>query len=242
MSTDGLAAEKLRSIPASEVEFYGWYLGDPNGRLFTWRGDLYRGIAHHRADFYRGLFKSGIVRRLIETGHLVTTDLTDLQLEGYALVLKHRRIRFVSYPFCWSGTMLKDAALLTLDLDIELARHGLMMQDAHPFNVLFDGHRPQFVDFTAIVPAGERPLWAVDEQFRGTFTWPLQMMARGHGRMARALLRQPDLSLLPDEMALVYAAATRWRHSVAQTGIRWLKSVARRIIPPGPRAKLRELT
>jgi hypothetical protein len=64
--------------------------------------------------------------------------------------------------------MLKDAALLTLDLDIELARSGLMLQDAHPFNVLFDGSRSQFVDFTGIVPAGERPLWAVDEQFRST--------------------------------------------------------------------------
>ena len=242
MNTGAPAAEQLKRIPASEVEFHEWYLGDPNGRLFIWRGELYRGIAHHRADFYRGLFESGIVRRLIETGHLVTTDLTDLQLDGYALVLKHRRIRFVSYPFCWSGTMLTDAALLTLDLDIELARSGLMLQDAHPFNVLFDGYRPQFIDFTGIVPAGERPLWAVDEQFRTTFTWPLQMMARGHGRIARALLREPDLSLLPAEMALADAPGTRWLQFVARPGTRWLKSVARRIIPPGPRAKLRGLT
>jgi hypothetical protein len=242
MNTGALAAEKFKRIPASEVEFHRGYLGDPNGRLFTWRGDLYRGIAHHRADFYLGLFESGIVRRLIETGHLVTTDLTDLQLDGYALVLKHRRILFVSYPFCWSGAMLKDAALLTLDLDIELARYGLMMQDAHPFNVLFDGCRPQFVDFTAIVPAGERPVGAVNGQFRRTFTWPLQMMARGHGRIARSLLREPDLPIFPDEVALVDAPGTRWLQSVAQPGTRWLGSVARRIIPPGPRAKLRGLT
>ena len=84
MNTGALATEKFKKIPASEVEFHKGYLGDPNGRLFTWRGELYRGIAHHRADFYLGLFESGIVRRLIATGHLVTTDLTDLQLDGYA--------------------------------------------------------------------------------------------------------------------------------------------------------------
>ena len=241
MNTGTRAAEKLRRIPASEVEFHAGYLGDPNGRLFTWKGELYRGIAHHRAAFYRGLFERGIVRRLIETGHLVTTDLTDLQLDGYALILKHRRIRFVSYPFCWSGAMLKDAALLTLDLDLELARYGLMMQDAHPFNVLFDGCRPRFIDFTAIVPAGERPVGWVDEQFHRTFTSPLHMMARGHGRLARSLLRERELPILPDELTLVDAAGTRWLHSVAQRGTSLLKSVARRIIPPGPRAKLRGL-
>jgi len=239
MNTGALATEKSKRIPASEVEFHAGYLGDPNGRLFTWRGELYRGIAHHRADFYRGLFERGIVRRLIDTGHLVTTELTRLQIDGYALVLKHRRIPFVSYPFCWSGPMLKEAALLTLDLDLELARYGLMLQDAHPFNVLFDGCRPQFVDFTAIVPAGERPVGWVNEQFHRTFTWPLQMMARGHGRVARSLLRDRELPIPPDALALVDAPGTRWLQAGAEAGTRWLKSVARRIIPPGPRAKLR---
>src|SRR5262245_19903229 len=200
MTTGALAAQKSKRIPADEVEFHEAYLGDPNGRLFRWRGELYRGIADHRADFYLGLFENGAVDRLIATGHLVTTYLTDFQLDGYALVLKHGRIPFVSYPFCWSGSMLKDAALLTLDLAIELARYGLMMQDAHPFNVLFDGCRPQFVDFTSIVPAGERPIWAVNGQFHRIFTWPLHMMARGHGRIARSLLREPDLPILPDEL------------------------------------------
>ena len=65
------------------------------------------------------------------------------------------------------------------------------------------------------------------------------LSTRGHGRIARALLRQPDLSLLPDEMALVDASSTRWRQSVSRTATRWLKSMARRIIPSGARARLR---
>ena len=35
---------------------------------------------------------------------------------GWACVLRHERIPFVSYPYEWSFAMLRDAALLHLDL------------------------------------------------------------------------------------------------------------------------------
>ena len=48
--------------------------------------------------------------------------------------------------------MLRDAALLTLDLNIALLDYDCMLQDAYPWNVLFDSSQPVFVDFTSIVP------------------------------------------------------------------------------------------
>jgi hypothetical protein len=47
-----------------------------------------------------------------------------------------------SYCYEWLPAMLRDAALLTLDLCIHLAEHEMTLQDGHPWNVLFDGPKP----------------------------------------------------------------------------------------------------
>ena len=76
---------------------------DPSGRLFWFEGQVYRGVAAERAGFHRGLFDRGIIQRLVESKLLVETELTDLQVEGYPLVLKLRTIPFVSYAYEWCG-------------------------------------------------------------------------------------------------------------------------------------------
>ena len=56
--------------------------------------------------------------------------------------------------------MLKEAALLTLDLCIRLAEKELTLQDAHPWNILFDGHHPVFIDLGSITPVRPDIIWA----------------------------------------------------------------------------------
>jgi hypothetical protein len=202
-------SDERRGIPTDEIQFDGWFLGDPNGRLFWWRDHLYRGLTAWRADFYEGLFARGAIDTLVERGFLVKTRLTDLRLDGYALVVQHDVLSFVAYPFAWCDAMFKDAASFVLDLELELAREGMTTQDANPFNVVFDGCRPRFVDFASIVPLVDGREWLGRNQFMQHFVWPLQMMAAGHGRIARALLRDPHLRLTPDEQALAQRLGNR---------------------------------
>ena len=176
------------SIPLSQVEFHPSSYVDPNGRLFWRQGGLYRGITKGRGGFYRRLFQDGLVQSLVERGLLVETELTELALDGYELVLRHRVIPFVSYAPEWCAQMLKDAALLVVDLEIELAKHDLTLQDAHPWNVLFDGPTPVYVDFGSIKPARSDAFWEAHDEFCRFFLYPLQLMAHGHGRIARWLL------------------------------------------------------
>jgi SAM-dependent methyltransferase len=70
--------------------------------------------------------------------------------------------------------MLAHAALHTLDLNEELLRHGFVLKDATPANVLFNGARPVFVDVPSIEPlqAGQS-LWLARHQFETTFLLPL---------------------------------------------------------------------
>lgn len=73
------------------------------------------------------------------------------ELEGSGLTLRHRKIAYISYPHEWCATMLQDAAVFHLTLSEQLLAKGLMLKDAHPWNILFERGRPVFVDFTSIV-------------------------------------------------------------------------------------------
>jgi SAM-dependent methyltransferase len=68
-----------------------------------------------------------------------------------ALVLKHRKIAFISYPNEWCASMLKDAALFHLTLSEHLFKYALFLKDAHPWNILFENGQPILVDFTSVV-------------------------------------------------------------------------------------------
>src|SRR4051794_39178120 len=149
----------MTTVPSNQLTFHPASFGDFNGRVFHWDGGLYRGVAASRADLYNKLFDDGTIARLIDRKLLVTTERTPLRVDGFDLVLKHRALPVVSYAYEWSVGMLKDAALLTLDLEIELATSGLTLQDAHPWNVLFDGPTPCWVDFGSIVPATPETNW-----------------------------------------------------------------------------------
>jgi SAM-dependent methyltransferase len=192
------------AIPTEESHFHPLSFGDSNGRLFSWKGDLYRGITDKAAPHYQRLFESGTVERLVEKELLIETDRTPFTMGDYGLVLKHRRVPFVSYACEWCPEMLKAAALTVLDMEIELAAEGLTLQDAHPWNVLFDGCRPVFIDFGSIVAAHDNALWPAYDEFCQFFTSPLELMARGHGRIARWLLHDYDQGVLnSDLVALV---------------------------------------
>jgi SAM-dependent methyltransferase len=188
-------------IASRDVVFHHLSLADPNGRLFWWNGELYRGISAERAPLYRDLFNKGIVDELIGKKLIIHSEVSDLKTDDYELILTHRLIPFVSYPYEWCAAMLKDAALVVIDLEMELARHHLSLQDAHPWNVLFDGTTPYYVDFGSIVPAHQEILWPAYEQFCNFFLYPLLLMNDGHGRVARWLLHDYDRGVLKSDLA-----------------------------------------
>ena len=91
--------------------------------------------------------------------------------------------------------MLRDAALLTIDLSLKLAENNLGIIDIHAYNVIFDGPKPYYVDLTAIEPVDDlkQPLPSYSIQsFREFFVYPLRLMAKGWGRPTRLLLHDFD--------------------------------------------------
>ena len=176
-------------ISIDEVSFHPHSIGaDDCGRLFRWEGQLYRAISSKRAGFFEGLFNDGILQQLVERGLLIDTVPTDLKLDGYAMVVKHRSISYASYPQEWSATMLRDASVATIDLAIELAERGLTLSDAHPWNIVFDACTPVWVDLTSITRQEQPSGWRAYDEFCRFCYYPLILMAHGYERIARALL------------------------------------------------------
>src|SRR5215210_8932896 len=95
---------------------------DPSGFLFEGQdGQLYRQINRRYQQDFDMLHRSGLYDALAGRGLLidhVRGDVQPISDEGFC-VIRPRRLPFISYPYEWAFTALKDAALLTLDVQLE---------------------------------------------------------------------------------------------------------------------------
>ncbi len=217
----------LQQIPPHEKRWMSESFVDPNGRLFEWRGEIYRVLEPEYAARWRELVADGTIGKLMADGLLVESELTYLTTESGKAVLRHRRVPVQSYCYEWLPAMLQDAALLTLDLCIRLAEHGLTLQDGHPWNILFDGTKPVYVDAGSIVPARDDILWAPYQQFRNFFLFPLYLYAAGEDHIARWLMRDYLGGVSDDDLLAALPASFKLRHPQRTLGVAIPKAVSK---------------
>lgn len=185
---------------------------DPNGFLFEYKKDLYRAIK--RKDFYNEMFEKGVFKELEKEYNLIGTTKTSHRIEslGCDLVFGHPRVTPLSYCVEWCPSMLKDAALVTLKLNLKLLDYDCYLQDAYPWNVLFDGNMPYFVDLTSIVPIEGNLLWPAYQQFINFFLNPLKLAADGKGDIARFYLHDYINGLAAEDLYKTLSATYRASH------------------------------
>jgi hypothetical protein len=171
-------------LKRAEVEFEPASKADPHGRVFRHGGNLYRAINPGMASTYRELLDDPRCTKLFDVG-LIDTEVADFDLEDTGLVLRHRMLPYATYGFEWCAPMLLDAAKLTIDFAIKLDEMGFELHDAHPWNIMFDGATPRFIDFGSITPAKANTPWISQAEFIKTFINPLFLLMRGHAQTAR---------------------------------------------------------
>lgn len=185
---NGTAAGSRCAIPPAEVSFQPHSFADPSGRVFLWNGHLYRGLRGNAATHLGRLVREGTLTPLVERGLLIETTIKPMTLAEYDLIVQHRRVRVVSYPQEWCPAMFKRAVRHIVDLALELAGHGLMLKDAHPWNVLYEGTAPVFIDWGSIVSIEESEPWSGLDEFHRFCLNPLKLMSRNLDHLARAML------------------------------------------------------
>ena len=86
----------MSTIPSEEVLFHPSSGSDWNGRVFEWNHDIYRAIGPCYVDVLAKLLHEGVLAKLTDQGLLIQTEITPLHLDGYPMVVKHRRLPFAS--------------------------------------------------------------------------------------------------------------------------------------------------
>jgi hypothetical protein len=129
--------------------------------------------------------------------------LSDVELDGCALVLEHERVPVTLYPYEWCFSMLKRAAMTVAEVNYVANLHGYELSDAHAFNVLPDGFRSVWVDVGSLIarPAAARG-WPALEQYCRAFVYPLRIWADGASVLARSLVASGGM--LPHAEMLIY--------------------------------------
>ncbi len=163
---------------------------DPSGFVFTRDGILYRQVNRAYKEEYDRLYSSGLYQDLAAEGLLIQHQEVDAPPQAPDLAYKvicPERVPFVSYPYEWSFSQLKDAALATLEIHKRALDHDMSLKDASAYNIQFMGGRPVLIDTLSFEAYKEGEPWVAYRQFCQHFLAPLALMAHRDVRLSQLL-------------------------------------------------------
>jgi len=163
---------------------------DPSGFIFTKEGILYRQVNNAYKTEYDLLMESGLYDHLVRTKSMVShKEIQGVEFDPFNAykIIMPERINFVSYPYEWCFSQLKDAALLTLKIQQIAMRYKMTLKDASAYNVQFVNGCPVFIDTLSFERYEEGQAWVAYRQFCQHFLAPLALMAQKDIRFGRML-------------------------------------------------------
>jgi len=157
---------------------------DRSARVFYHQGQVFRALSGRALEQWETLSATEFHAQFVARGGIVRSQrvgLADVALPPsevpWAAVLRHEAVPFVSYPYEWPFGMLKDAALLHLDLLLAALREGLTLKDASAYNVQWRGTTPVHVDVASFEKWTPGEPWMGYRQFCQLFLYPLLLVA-----------------------------------------------------------------
>lgn len=172
---------------------------DPHNGILRHDGRVLRHFDEAGWAAFTAAESSGVLTSLLAEGlllpyrRLADDELPLVRHAAPAAVgaIEHPQIPFLSYPYEWTFHMLRDAALLHLEVLDRLAAAGFVLKDGQADNVQFIGARPVFIDLGSIEPYRPGTAWAGYSQFCATFLAPLLIESMRHIPFQPLLRGQP---------------------------------------------------
>ncbi len=214
---------------------------DPSGFVFRQNGALYRQVNDRYRNDYDHLMGSGLCEHLVAAGLLIPHEEVALPAPKPELaykVLQPDTVPFVSYPYEWCFSELKDAALTLLRIQKICLDFDMSLKDCSAYNIQFVNGKPVLIDTLSFEKYREGSPWTAYRQFCQHFLAPLALMAYKDARL-NGLLRifidgiPLDLasSLLPSRTHLSFSllshihlhARSQKRFADRTTGVRSYK-------------------
>lgn len=153
---------------------------DPSGFLFYEDQKLLRQVNKSYQKDYELLKKTGLYDSLCErhllVGHQELENHSGINTDVYKII-EPEKISFISYPYEWSFSQLKDAALTTLEIQKMAMQHGMTLKDASAYNIQFHKGKPVFIDTLSFEEYLDGKPWEAYRQFCQHFLAPLALMS-----------------------------------------------------------------
>lgn len=175
---------------------------DPSGFIFLQKDLIYRQINISYKNNYDKLINSGLYKTLIDSDLLIShveCDLDNIKSNEAYKVIKPEMIPFISYPYEWSFSQLKDAALLTLEIQKKALSFGMSLKDSSAYNIQFRKGKPIFIDTLSFEEYKKGQPWVAYRQFCQHFLAPLALMSYKDIRLNQLL--QVYLDGIPLDLA-----------------------------------------
>ena len=152
---------------------------DPLSRVFVGDDRVVRAFTEEGAKDIKAVWGKKSIQGALQSGELIESNIVEPSAVGlshpWTSAMTHPMLPFISYPFEWTFSMLKDAALLQLKLTRETLGDGIGLKDATPYNVQFIGSRPQFIDAGSFERRRKGDPWYGYKQFCEMYLYPLMM-------------------------------------------------------------------
>lgn len=156
---------------------------DRNNLVFYGSGSVYRGLSKQAFENWEALNSKTFFKEYAKKGLIIGTENSDLNKENLSTAvtdnwfafLKHQPVPFISYPYEWSFGMLKDAALLQLELMLASLAEGMILKDSTPYNIQWQGSSPVFIDIPSFEKLNAGEPWAGYRQFCEMYLFPLML-------------------------------------------------------------------
>jgi hypothetical protein len=182
---------------------------DPAGFVYHAGDDLRRQINQVYREHYDQLMSSGLYQELVAERLLVSHE--EIGSEGLEPTLAYKvirpeRIAFVSYPYEWSFSQLRDAALVALEVERRALLRGMTLKDCSVYNIQFHEGRPIFIDTLSFEIYLEGEPWIGYRQFCEHFLAPLALQSLTDYRLAQ--LCRTNIDGVPLDLA---ARLLPWR-------------------------------
>ena len=148
---------------------------DPDGFVFTYQNSIYRQVNNSYRKNFDHLVESGLYKELVKTNLMVDHKEVDLHFEDPSAykILEPVQIPFISYPYEWCFSELKDAALATIKIQKTALEYGMTLKDASSYNIQFVSGKPLLIDTLSFEKYMEGEPWTAYRQFCQHFVAPL---------------------------------------------------------------------
>ena len=153
---------------------------DPDGFLFLQNGILYRQINYSYKENYDYLMSSNLYEKLLNKYLIIPhkeiiLKKTNRKTTAYKII-QPDIVPFISYPYEWCFSELKDAALATLKIQKTAIDNNMLLKDSSAFNIQFYNGLPIHIDSLSFEIYKEGSPWVAYSQFCRHFLAPLALM------------------------------------------------------------------